>query len=85
MVDVFFLNQTLISSDRCGWIVQYDPVSQVLLERRQHPSLEGNKTIHLSNFMEGNFGVSAIEGTSSLHYYRVDDEVALPPTAESEN
>ena len=63
----------IITSDECGYMVQYDMVDQVLLDKASHPGRTGDQKVMLTQLMTGDFGVSVVENQSSVYLYRIVD------------
>ena len=61
----------LLTSDACGCIVQYDMGKQKLLDKVSQPGLTGKQEVMLTQWMDGDFGVSAVKNQSSLYLYRI--------------
>ena len=48
-------------------------VNQVLLDKANHPGRTGNQKVMLTQWMEGDFGVSVVENQESAYLYRISD------------
>ena len=73
IVSIIAVEDWIITSDDCGYIVQYNMVDQLLLDKTTHPGRTGNQKIMLTHWMDGDFGVSVVENQSSVYLYRISD------------
>ena len=73
IVSIIVNGDWLLTSDACGYIVQYGMTSQKLLDRVSHPGRTGDQEVMLTQWMDGDFGVSAVKGQSSIYLYRIAD------------
>ena len=58
-------------------MAQYDPWNRTLLDYVMPPDAEGEEDVMTTHFLDGNFGVSAKKGTSTLHLYKVDQQNSM--------
>ena len=63
----------IITSDERGFIVQYEMVEQTLLDKTSHPGRTGDQRVMLTQWMDGDFGVSVVENQSSVYLYHIAD------------
>ena len=73
IISIIVVGDWIITSDECGYIVQYDMVDQLLLDKTTHPGRTGNQKLMLTHWMDGDFGVGLVENQSSVYLYRISD------------
>ena len=73
IISIMVHGDSILTSDGCGYIVQYDIMKRTTLDKASHPGRTGNQKVRLSQWMDGDFGVSAVENQSSVYLYRISD------------
>lgn len=73
---IILFDNSIISSDDCGYIVQYDLEKEVVLDHAFQPDFGGNKNLFLTNFLDGNIGASMKKDTKSIYLYKADKKIA---------
>ena len=48
-------------------------VDQVLLDKVTHPGRTGSQKVMTTQWMQGNFGISAVENQSSVYLYQISN------------
>ena len=70
-------NDTIVSSDNCGYIAQYHLIERRLLDYVMHPDTSGEGTVMLTQFFNSNYGGSGKKGDSTLYLYKTDQNYGL--------
>ena len=73
IVSIIVVRDWIITSDECGYIVQYGMADQLLLDKTTHPGRTGNQKLILTHWMDGDFGVGLVQNQSSVYLYRISD------------
>ena len=73
IISIIVCGENIITSDGCGYIVQYDTVKRAPLDKISHPGRTGDQKVILSQWMDGDFGVSGVENQPSVYLYRISD------------